>query len=410
MRKIASKHNIETLSWLTISNIIGSLSQWCLLIILVKFYSTEDVGYFTYGMALAAPIFMLSDMQLKSVLIVEPFGENDNFRTYQLIRFITTTLATLGLIIYSVCFREINWIILIVIVYKASESLTDILNGYLQKCDRMIWMSKIGICKTLIALTLTLVTTIVIQFVLTTLLSLIIVSVLFYIIINRHINSIFSFNFSPNIADIIGIIKKAFPLGLSVFIGSYIVNYPRLSVEGVLGVDALAYYGSYSYLAIGIFQIYIPVQIFLRQRLSVCFQKSDYYEFTTMVNKTIIFLLIYGAIIYITICVAGKEIISIIYNENYTKCIGVLKLLIISQLIVSITNVLSISILSFNVYTRQVFISAFAFILILISTESLINKFDLYGGGYASIVASLASFVCYSIIYYNKLKSWKERN
>ena len=88
------------LLWLALSNIIKSLSQWGILVILVKFFSTEDVGGYTFGLAIAAPIFMLSDMQLKSVLVVEPVTEFDNFRVYQIIRFISTSIATGGLIIY----------------------------------------------------------------------------------------------------------------------------------------------------------------------------------------------------------------------------------------------------------------------------------------------------------------------
>ena len=332
-----SKHNIKTLSWLTLSNILGSLSQWFLLIILVKFFSTTDVGYFTYGMALSAPIFMLSDMQLKSVLIVEPTGEKDNFRTYQLIRFLTTTIATLGLITYYIIFKEVNWIVLIVILYKASQSLTDILSGYLQKIDKMIWLSKLGICKTFSTLALTLFMTLAIREIETTLLSLVIVSLLFYFILNWQINKIVALRFSPTLHEILDIIKKSIPLGISVFMGSYITNYPRLTIENLEGAEMLAYYGAYSYLAIGMFQIHIPIQVFLRQRLSKSYQNSNYKDFTRKVNFSIIGFVLLGILILSILFAFGHHIIRIIYNDSYNQYFDVLLWLIISQTILSVS-------------------------------------------------------------------------
>lgn len=409
MIRIASKHNVQTLSWLTISNIVGSLSQWCLLIILVKFFSTEDVGYFTYGMALAAPVFMLTDMQMKSVLIVEPFGENDNFRTYQLIRFFTTTFATIGLITYSVLFREVNWIILIVITYKASESLTDILNGYLQKCDRMIWMSKLAICKTITALSMTFILTLILQQVVTTLSSLVIVSLIYYLIINRYINRIVSLRFAPKWSEILDIVKKSLPLGISVFLGSYITNFPRLTIESLEGPEMLAYFGAYSYLAIGLFQIHVPIQIFLRQRLSVDYQNNDIKGFTRKVNTSVLGFICLGSIIFLILLFGGKFIIKIIYNESYYEYFDVLLWLLISQTMLSVTNVFSISILSFNVYTRQAFISGSALAVVILLSNFLIGKYSIYGACYISIIAACISFLSYSFIYYKRLTKWKAK-
>ena len=409
MKSIASKHNIQTLSWLTTSNIIGSLSQWCLLIILVKYFSTEDVGYFTYGMALSAPIFMLSDMQLKSVLIVEPSGENDNFRTYQLIRFITTTLATTGLIIYSFLFREVNWIIMVVIIYKASESLNDILNGYLQKIDKMVWMSKTTICKTISTMSTTFFITLLLRNVVMSLLVLVIFSLIFYIIINRYIVKIVSLRFSPQMSDIKDIIRKSFPLGLSVFMGSYITNYPRLTIENVLGPEMLAYYGSYSYLAIGLFQIHIPIQIFLRQRLSVCHQQNNIRHFANMVRMAVIGFVLLGLFFYFLFVLFGDSIICLVYNDTYNQQSGVLFWLIVSETILSVTNVLSIAVLSFNVYTRQAIVSALSLSIVPILSNSLILKYGLYGGCYISIIAAFTTFTCYCVIYYRRFKQWEKR-
>lgn len=409
MKKIVSINTVKTLSWLTVSNIIGSLAQWFLLIILVKYFTAEEVGYFTYGTALAAPVFMLFDMQLKSVLIVEPNGENDNFRTYQFIRFVTTTIATIGLITYSIIFKKINWIVFMVILYKASESLTDILNGYLQKLDKMTLMSKIGICKSLSGVIVTFIITIVVRFVTTTLVSLVIVSLCFYFIINWNINRIVSLKFKLNWQEIVGIVKKSFPLGVSVFIGSYITNYPRLTMESLLGPEQLAYYGAFSYLAIGVFQIHVPIQIYLRQRLSNNYQKSDISGFCRKISLSVLGFIALGGAVFLLFRLFGGPIVRLVYNDDYNQYRDVLYWLIVSQTILSITNVFSIAVLSFNVYTRQVFVSAAAFTAVLLFSRIFIERFGIYGGGYISIIASSISLLCYLFLFFNRLKRWKNK-
>lgn len=407
MSKIHLSHNKETLSWLFMSNVVKSCAQWGILVILIKFFTTEDVGYFTLAMALAAPVFMLTDMQLKSVLIVEPFGENDNFRTYQLIRFITTSLATIGLILYCVFFRDVNIIILIIIIYKAVESSIDILYGYLQKCDKMVLMSKLDIFKTFAALALCFIFAVCTKRIALCLSALVVVSLIFYVINNYFINREATFKFNPSIKEIIGIVKKSLPLGISVFFSSYIVNYPRIAIEGMYGPSFLAYFGAYSYLAIGVFQVYIPLQIFLRQRLSIAYQNNDKKDFINKIKKTIILLILYGIFTFSALYLFGDFVIQLIYDENYLEYSSVLLLLIIAQTIVSVWNIISIAVLSFNIYTKQAFISIGVLAAVILFTNPLIRSFGIYGGGYVSIMAAVLSLICYSSIFYKKIKTWK---
>lgn len=395
-----------TIFWLTLSNVIKSLSQWGILVILIKFFSTEDVGYFTLAMALAAPVFMLTDMQLKSVLIVEPFGDDDNFRVYQTIRFFTTAIATVGLILYCVFAKNANKIIIVIILYKAVESSIDILYGYLQKCDKMILMSKLDILKTLSAVAMCTLLSFCSNNIIIALSSLILVSILFYIINNVQVNRLAKLKWRIDIRNIIDIVKKSLPLGISVFFSSYIVNYPRISIESICGTEFLAYFGSYSYLAIGMFQIYIPLQIFLRQRLSKCYQANNKKDFVSKVNKTILALLAFGGIIMIGFWLFGDIIIKILYTDNYLEYSGVMYSLIVSQTLASIWGIIAIAVLSFNIYTRQAFISIGVLGVVLVICPSLIKLFGVYGGGYVSIIASIISLVCYGSIYILRLKKW----
>lgn len=401
--------NVKTLSWLMASNILKSLSQWGLLVILVKFFTTEDVGYFTLGMAIAAPIFMLSEMQMKSVLVVEPEDGKDYYNTYLAIRYIATAFAFAGLIIYCIFFREVNWILLAVIAYKSVESLIDIQYGYYQKKDDMIWMSKIDIFKTTITLMACFLVTVILHHVGSTLLSLIIASFLFYIANSVYIRRQLAKELEPpSFSVAIDVIKKSLPLGISVLFGSYITNYPRIAIEGHCGPEMLAYFGAYSYLAIGVFQISAPIQTYLRQRLSMYFQKSDIKRFIKNINFTFIAFLFIGFVLFGIFLLAGDIIILILYNESYLPYSNVIYILFFSQLLLALSGVFSIAVLSFNIYTKQAFISGAIFVIVLLVSDLMIERFGIYGGAYVSVIAAVISLSSYSFIYHKRIVRWKK--
>ncbi|WP_455509158.1 lipopolysaccharide biosynthesis protein [Butyricimonas paravirosa] len=401
----------KTLLWLVLSNIVKSLSQWGILVILVKFFPAESVGYYTLGLAITAPIFMLSDMQLKSVLVVEPETGFDNFAVYQIIRLISTGVATTGLIIYNILFQEINWIIFAVIIYKAMESLIDILYGYLQKKDKMVWMSKSDIVKTFLSVLVCFLVTMWLHRIVTSLISIVFVSIMLYVIDCIYIKGQFVINIDKaSLKKILEIVKKSFPLGISVLFTSYITNYPRITIEGYCGPEMLAYFGAYSYLVIGIFQIQTPIQTFLRQRLSKNFHNSNVKAFKSKVNRTIVGFIAIGFLFLVSFYFVGNTILKVLYKETYIEYSDVIYYLIGAQLLMSVSSIYATAILSFNIYTKQAFISFGIFIIVFLCSRFLISNYGIYGGGYISIIAAVVSVICYMSIYLNRLNKWQAEN
>ena len=405
--KMTIGHNKTTLIWLIIGNVIKSLTQWGLLVLLIKYYTTKEVGIFTYALALASPVFVLTNMQLKSLLVVEPSGETDNFKIYHAVRCMTSGLTFAGLMVYAIISSNLGGIVVGVFLYKVVESLIDIIYGYYQKKDMMIRMSKFDITKTVIVLLVCLLTTIVLRKIEFTLLSLVVASALFYVIISYDVNKVLSRQDSFCWTKVYDIIKKAFPLGISICIASYMTNYPRLALQNICGPEMLAYFGAYAYLVAGIFQINIPFHIFLRQRLSTSYQHSDIRDFRRKVNLSILFFIGMGAFLVVVFLLGGERIICFLYNKEYAVYSEVLILLIIAETINRVSGILSTAVLSFNIYTKQAIISGFSLAVVVLLSGVVISKYGIWGGGYVCIVAALMLTGCYSYIYLKKLKAWR---
>ena len=398
----------QILSWLLVSNIIKSLVQWAVLIILVKYFAEEEVGMFTYATAYAAPFFLLSDMQLKSVLVVEPSGDNDHIYTYFYIRIITVVLTIVGLLSYFFIYNKINLIIVAVVSYKACESLLDILYGYFQKTDRMRQMALFDIIKNVVSLSGCLTVTVILNRVELSLFALVLISILFAAINFIYIRTNYLHGESRTTSPTLffDIIKKSLPLGMSVFFSSYITNYPRIVMEEYCGLETLAFFGAYSYLVIGLFQINVPIQTFLRQRLSTAYHTDNKKKFMDLIRKTLFFYVFIGLVFLAVFLLVGVYIIHFLYQDSYVDSSDVIPIMIISQLMMSLSGLFAVAVLSFNIYTKQLFISGLVLLVVLVISLYLIPDYGIYGGAYTGLIAALLSLSCYTYIFTKKIKGW----
>lgn len=76
----------------SLGNITYAGAQFVIVILLNKFGSSAIVGQYSLGLAVTAPIFMLSHLHLRSVLIVDSSGKY-SFGDFLGLRLITTALA-----------------------------------------------------------------------------------------------------------------------------------------------------------------------------------------------------------------------------------------------------------------------------------------------------------------------------
>jgi O-antigen/teichoic acid export membrane protein len=127
------------LLWTLCGNVAYAASQWGMLILLAKLSGPETVGQFALGLAITAPVFMLSNLQLRGIQATDArrdFLPGD----YLALRLITTALAGAAItaLVLGGGFRaDTALVILAVALAKAIESLSDILYGLLQQHERM---------------------------------------------------------------------------------------------------------------------------------------------------------------------------------------------------------------------------------------------------------------------------------
>lgn len=141
-------------SWTFVGNIIFAACQWGMLIVLAKIGSPEVVGQFALASAIAVPVLMLTNMQLRDIQATDARREYP-FKDYLGLRLLTTLLALLivtGAAVVLGYRGETALVIVAFGLFKAVESISDIIFGFLQQHERMDRVAQSLIMKGLVSL------------------------------------------------------------------------------------------------------------------------------------------------------------------------------------------------------------------------------------------------------------------
>lgn len=126
-------------SWTFVGNAVYAACQWGMLVVLAKLGSPEMVGAFTLALAITAPVFMFSNLQLRHIQATDAKQEYV-FGDYLGLRLISTLigLGIVAVIVFAAGYRwEISLTILLVGLAKAFESISDVFYGLIQQHERM---------------------------------------------------------------------------------------------------------------------------------------------------------------------------------------------------------------------------------------------------------------------------------
>ncbi|MFZ5829534.1 MAG: lipopolysaccharide biosynthesis protein [Planctomycetota bacterium] len=125
--------------WTFAGNAVYAGCQWGMLIVLAKLGSKAIVGQFALGLAVTAPAFMLSNLQLRAVQATDARGQF-RFDEYLSLRLLGTllTLVALPLVCWLSGYGTATALVICAVgLAKGIESISDVIFGLLQHHERM---------------------------------------------------------------------------------------------------------------------------------------------------------------------------------------------------------------------------------------------------------------------------------
>ena len=125
--------------WTFVGNMVNALSQWAVLMVLAKLGDEASVGRFSTGLAVTAPVMAFAMLQLRSVQVTDARG-NFPFADYFGTRIAWTVFGGVAILFWAFAAgydRQTVWVITLVGLAKAIDSLSDIIRGIFQRYERM---------------------------------------------------------------------------------------------------------------------------------------------------------------------------------------------------------------------------------------------------------------------------------
>ena len=130
-------------SWTLMGNVTYAACLWGILEVLTKLGEPETVGRFALGSAIANPVIMFSNLQLRAVLATD-VNDTHEFRDYLGLRMVMLPIAYLVVVLIAVVFFQPQQILVIGLMglVRVVEAFSDLAYGVAQKYERMDLMAK----------------------------------------------------------------------------------------------------------------------------------------------------------------------------------------------------------------------------------------------------------------------------
>lgn len=386
--------------WALTGNITYAACQWGMLIAIAKLGTPEKVGQFSLGLAIAAPVFMFTNLQLRTVQATDARGEF-RFGHYWALRWIGTgtALVVAGAVCAAAGYsRETSLVVLAVTLAKAFESFSDLIYGFWQNHERFdftcLALSGRGVVS-LAALALVLAFS----------------SNLFLSVLalgGAWVAGLLLFEL-PATAKMLHrqeqressapvwekerlskLALLALPLGIVAVLASLNTNVPRYFVERQLGEAQLGYFSALGYVVIGGSAVISALGQSITPRLARYFVENRS-AFLHLLWKTLFLAALGGAVGIAIAAWVGKPLLSFLYRPEYAQHASVFLWLMAGGAVNYLVLILVGALTAARILRVQISLYAISLAVITLSCWILVPKFGLIGAACAVLAGALVT-------------------
>lgn len=407
-----SRSILRLFSWTLMGNVVYAACQLGMLIIIAQLGTVRDVGVFSLALAVCAPVYMFTNMQLRGVIATDAAGQH-RVGTYISLRIVSSLVAYIVVLGCAGMYWNdplIRYSILLMGAAKCFESISDVLYGWWQKHERMDWSSK--------------------SLVLRGILSLVLFGVVYYVWSDLLIAlSVYAMSWLlmlvlydwPRAARISGfqwrssapfwwtLLKQCWPMGVVMMLVSLQPNIPRYYIAEAYDHDSLGYYSALVYVTVAVTTVVSALGQSISPRLSRAWVNHNQYEIRSVLIRALGMVAAIGAMAMLFIAVAGEWSLTVLYGSGYAEHYELFVLLIISAIVGSAASIYGYALTAARVFKAQVFINAVSVLLtMLILLVLILLGLPLISAGYTMLAVSVVNLLLTYLIWSHKLKRWKK--
>ncbi|MGE5558460.1 MAG: lipopolysaccharide biosynthesis protein [Bacillota bacterium] len=397
--------------WTLFGNIIYMGSQWGILVIIAKITKSAMVGQYTLGLAITAPIFMLFNLQLRSVQATDALNKYF-FSDYLSLRIITSTIAFAIVIIVAFIWKNTLTAIYTIILIgfsKVIESISDVFYGMFQQKERMDLIAKSMILKGILTILMLGSFIFISKQVFWGIIALILTwsyILIFYDIKNgKLINNInCKIDKKIDILTIKKLILLSLPLGIVMMLLSLNTNIPRYFLERKFGDSVLGIYSAIAYLTIIGNNIITALGQSISSRLSKYYASKDIRKYLKLLFVILSLALILGILGLLISWFFGKKLLTFLYGREYADNSIIFTSLMVVAIFQYIASSLGYGMTAARYFKIQLPLFLFTTICTLFFCRVFIPKYSLYGAVLSQGISSIIQMLLSSIVILNAIK------
>lgn len=389
--------------WFTMGTACFALATLVMTIVISRLLGETPAGMFSVGLSIAQWLVTIAYFEIRTFQVTDVRNEY-SFKYYLTLRILMCIITFLASIVYVV-FNNYDIqkviIILLVCLYKISDSIADTFEGEFQKEDRIDISGKSEFYRVFFSI---LVLVIAVAVSKNLILSLIIMNVVAYgmivlLDISIAVKSV-SVRMTGDMKRLWELVKMCIPLAVSTFLSTYIINSSKLSVDRVLGDEAQLYYTAVFMpnMVINLFSgiIFKPMQT----AMAVNYYEKKYKNFWHIISKMILIITGFTFVCEVGAYILGIPVLSWLYGVNLKEYKLTLLLLLLCGGINAI-NIIFYYVLA--IMRKQKYMTILYIIVCLVSfliMDTMTGKMGLMGAslGYLILVSLLAALLLVYII------------
>jgi O-antigen/teichoic acid export membrane protein len=400
--RLALKWNF---AWSLAGNGIYAACQWGMLILLAKTVAPELVGEYALALAVAAPIVMFANLQLRTILATDA-NDEFHFSEYLTMRLVTAIIALLLTVcIGVVAVPHILPAVVGVGVIKCIESISDIFYGYLQKCERMDVIAQSRILKgplALVGLGVPLIST---GELIPGLAGVAVAHAVIFWFYDRKLvihlmymqnkEGLFLANWSNHYKSML---LSGLPMGLVMLLISLNTNIPRYFIENEIGKAALGIFAALAYLKLAGGQIMSALATAILPRLAQLYGVGDLRKFIRLSTSFGLIAGTVGGTSCVVALLAGEQLLNIVYGQAYAAYTNEFMWLMVAGALSYFSYVFGAPLSAMRLFKVQPVIAIIRTAVLSLACFWLIPRSGLLGAALATVCGECVNIICSSFI------------
>ena len=388
-------------------NILGtgfnSFNSLFFMIIVTRVNQIEKAGIFTLAFSTACILYIIGTYAGRIYQVTDN-NKNITDKDYLVNRIISCSAMMIVTILFVIIrgydFYKIT-IFLLLAFFKCIEAFSDCIYGIFQKNEQLYKVGQSYFIKSLLSLIVFYIVDKCTEDLIISIASIIgiwIIVTFFFDILSAK--KLINKNDKVSFKNIMILFKKSFPIFLISFLGLYILNAPKYSIDSYLTEYYQTMFGIIVMpaTAVGLFGQFI-IHPYLTT-IADLYNNKKYKEFKKIVNKIILIILVFGLLATLGAYLLGVPVLNLLYGKDISAFRISLCIIIISATFYIMGFFFSNALTTM----RKLFIQAFLYIIIaitaLIVSNALTKNIGIDGSVYAYGIIMFTSFILYIVAYF----------